>query len=438
MHTGWLTYGAAADGSPHELVNHDRTFAYLAAGIIAGDTRVVHPDVWGLMSSWQGVPDYRTPRLDRADWYEPGVPASAQFAGVWAREVTGVDASTLTREVTDALDDGGAALRARLKSREIKYSATLFASTPQGLMHGLAWLRRRLTDPVCDDRDALVTARYLSATPRLAADIDTPSPATLDACVTPLIRTLREVTCTAGPRVTAWYGDASDVDQAGACTADVEWTLTAGDPYTYGVDPIDLAGPLRWSAVPVRTVTFQVVGPDGVCASGPSGTASSGGMLVLADPAAPPVTRIHRPIAPAVSRTCRPLFSRVVTAAITVADGQDQAQTVATVIVSAGAADARDILVDVTSSAGVAVGSVSVAYLPAGATLTVDGASGAATVLLSDGKVLDASSVVAGAGSGPVVPPVLSCDDTYTVTATARDTVDPAASVSLIGTRRWP
>ena len=423
-------YRGAVQFGDVELINHQRLFRYLRAGIAPPSLEVVHDDRWPWQYRWSGHQLYETPKIDRAPWYDPARPESGEFAGVWLRSITGIDDATpYGRETIAGMLDGGAHGLGKFAPREMTFATTLYASTHQGLMWGIGWLTRTLTRPVCDDRDATVTMRYLSTVPTIAPDIDSPSAAMLDECTTEYRRALRDVAVTAGPRVTNWITGIYDDGEPGTCAAEVEFTLIAADPHPYHDALVPLAGPLTWAAATVQAVTWRVA-YYGIC--------DTSAPTTLVDPQADVASARprRRPAIRTPSRVCTPLYYKTVTASIAPIVGQGT--TVLTVRVEVGPNDERNLTMAVTDNVtGAVVGEVGIAYLPARSTLVLDGSSGTATVILEDGRAVDASSVVTAGTSGPLSMIALPCGHAYTVTMRAGHLVHASTSVTVLGTRQW-
>lgn len=425
MHRGYLRFGDT------ELVNHARLFAYFNAGLVPpGDFAVLDQDYWPWTARWLDDPAYRSPRLDRAPWYTPGVASSGEFLGLHLRSYTGIDESGWSREAVESIADGGAHGLGRHTIKSIELKLTAYATTHAGLMHGMAWVQDTLLRPVCDDRDATVDLRYLTAVPTVAAGIE-PSRAMLEDCTDPLRRVLHDVAATTGITVDRWWVPDHINDSSEHMAADFTVTIAAADPHPYSELPVDLAGPLTWASAERQAVRWKVA-HFGVCSDGSAPT-------VLTDPRAPASTAtiLRRPRPRPTNRICLPLYYRTVAADITVV-AEGVGETTLTTTISAGSTELRNVTVrfrDLTSDR--VIGEVGVSYLPAGAVLSIDGTTGRATALLADGTTVDASPVVSSGSLGPLTAVVLSCRRAYRVEATAPDTISATASVSVLGTTRW-
>lgn len=87
--------------------------------------------------------------LDPAPWYDPAIPQSAEFAGLWVTNITGFG-STWKRELNErASQDGGLFGRGRRESRTIEVEGLLVAATCCAAAYGLRWLASTLRAPSC-------------------------------------------------------------------------------------------------------------------------------------------------------------------------------------------------------------------------------------------------------------------------------------------------
>lgn len=87
-----------------------------------------------------------SPVDDNACWYDPLVPESADFLGVYITKVTGVRDSTFSREVVDSVGVGSILQQPRLRGRAFAYEVMLIATSCAGMQYGSEWLRRTLED----------------------------------------------------------------------------------------------------------------------------------------------------------------------------------------------------------------------------------------------------------------------------------------------------
>lgn len=200
----------------NEVANPARTLSYHQAGLsprlqVSG---ALDPTAYQMTPGLPGV--YNSPAGDPAPWYDPLLPSSADFLGFYASDVTGYDASHVTRD-TDERGGflGGASFQAENSGGRVhKWTGLLLAATPAGLQYGKRWLESQL-GAICES----------CATCDSAVRVMSPGTGTWEDG-----RYLEyEVATTAGPVY-------KDLDEY-ACQ--VEFTLVAGNPYLYK-EPINV------------------------------------------------------------------------------------------------------------------------------------------------------------------------------------------------------
>lgn len=188
MFKGYLGYGTV------EVLNVARLVKYAEEGGAPEDTQLLDPQVgdYSDLAAALGDQPYRTVLLDNPPWYDATNPDSAFFSGLLPLEITGLDGSTKTRTVTEGLEDGGVAGRARGSSRVIGVTALALASSDAALDAGLTWLTGVLHPPCAGAPEACGGAplslfsavpTYCDTLPNLDAD-----PITSDLIIAPLER----------------------------------------------------------------------------------------------------------------------------------------------------------------------------------------------------------------------------------------------------------
>lgn len=227
---GWMTYNGV------EFINVART-ARLSQALGLGTVRV-REDITALLHGRFGVgaaggfgmggfglggfglggsagpADYSDPT--ETPWYDAQHPASSEFAGVIPLEVSGLDDSSRESVVTEYINSGGNAGRARNSTQALVFNVALVATTERGAEYGKQWLGRMLSWSILGD-SACVGAdlHYLRS-----ADEEAP------------LAHRRDVSLTRGISVTR--------KRVGRCATTwlVTFTLTAADPFEYGeVEP---------------------------------------------------------------------------------------------------------------------------------------------------------------------------------------------------------
>lgn len=176
--------------------------------------------VWTDLDSVQWVQDalggsgYSS--IINAPWYDPGHPASAEFAGIVPLAIPALDDSTREASTVEYITDGGNSNKPRNKTLSIVVSAVIVASSDRGADFGKRWLDRTLaggrTSLLCSGAEL----RYFQYEP------DEAHPAA------PAQVHRRDVTTTRAVSVTKkWNSDC-------AWLWTVTFTWTANDPFEYG------------------------------------------------------------------------------------------------------------------------------------------------------------------------------------------------------------
>jgi hypothetical protein len=207
---GWIRFGDI------ELINLART-AQLAE-VMGIDAVWTEPAAVQWIADALLDADYSS--VESAPWYDSGVPASAEFAGLVPLGISGLDDSTRESVTVEYITNGGSSGKPRNKTLAIVANVAVIASTNRGADYGKRWLDRVLagTDKTvfCSGDDL----RYF----RHAHDEGLPEPEQVHR---------RDVTVTRGTSVTR--------KREGDCSVVwfVTFTWTANDPFEYG-DPVGL------------------------------------------------------------------------------------------------------------------------------------------------------------------------------------------------------
>lgn len=131
---GWIEF----DGQ--EMVNVSRT-VQLAETLGIDIVWTTPESVQWIQDTLAGV-DYGD--VTDAPWYDPGYPASAEFAGIMPLAFVGMGDSTLSSSPTEYIGDGGHSGKARNATLPIVASVVVLASTSRGADYGKRWLDRLL------------------------------------------------------------------------------------------------------------------------------------------------------------------------------------------------------------------------------------------------------------------------------------------------------
>jgi len=198
-------------------------------------------DLIGYDDSWPGLRDYLDDVLYRpeiAPWYSTRQPESAEFAGMWVMDVTGLDTTSVARPINELVGAGGAPGPHRDVWRKLTFQALLIACTNAGVKFGLDWLNCNLRATV-NRTDSVL--RYFAAHPGGSA-VD---PLTLvrDAHAVVLTREAEK----------ASEQQASNEPNRQSNLWRVTWEMAVCVPYVYR-PPI--AVPVVWDAVTSKSINW--------------------------------------------------------------------------------------------------------------------------------------------------------------------------------------
>lgn len=216
MYNGYLSLGGT------EIANSTRLKAYVTNNA-PHITYKNCEECDGLLTAL-GDTAYTTPSADEAPWYDPIFPVTNEFYGVSILAVEGIEDSTGSVPVTEAITDGGSIGQMRLATRAIRVKVLMVARNEYAMSYGMTWLRNALRPPPCTDHGGGSCGGaqlcYYAACPD---EIDYEH----------YERTLHEVATLEGPSIISEYkfGPAND------CTGvvrEVDFTFIAGRPSPYG------------------------------------------------------------------------------------------------------------------------------------------------------------------------------------------------------------
>lgn len=241
--------GSAAFMSGQEIVNDERTLAYLAAGYGPTSLQVNGccscPRIRELIEC--DSDPYLAPSVDPAPWYDSSVPESADFAGFLTTEFEGLG-STYTRSGTDKVTGGAVLGRLRPGPRTMTWRGFLFGRSDCAVRYGLSWMTANLAGNGCagcggEELDLLVCCPELTETPPVSGCASLPAINRPDPCPPfsqpDAFRTLKNVGLIDGPKILSQRKVGCGCG-SGSCNGDdtvimeIEFSLMAGNPYMYG------------------------------------------------------------------------------------------------------------------------------------------------------------------------------------------------------------
>lgn len=166
---------------------------------------------------------YQSPELDDAPWFDPQVPESADFAGLFVEEIVGFD-SVVDRSVTEGAIFGGSMGPLRLGSRKLTVTGYLFAKTCCAAEYGLHWLNEALIGSSGCVDCALGEFYMLKCSPT-RSDPEVPA-SPLD-----YTRMMLRTGLVDGPKVVDKFGTCCDA--CGFTTLKVQFTIVSEVPYLF-------------------------------------------------------------------------------------------------------------------------------------------------------------------------------------------------------------
>jgi hypothetical protein len=123
-----------------EVANTQRLTAYVNAGLAPLGVDVNDCAECDTLALGLGDEEYRNPLLDRPGWVDDSDPNTYDFAGVLPLEITGLNGSTRTAEVTDLAGEGGVVRAPTYPARTIAVTAMLIGRTSAAVESGMLWL----------------------------------------------------------------------------------------------------------------------------------------------------------------------------------------------------------------------------------------------------------------------------------------------------------
>lgn len=417
----------------NEIWNHARLSAYLAnvgspfatgPDICACETLTPAMITGGLASA------YTTPATDPAPWYDADLPVSGEFLGLLVTGVEGIDGSTRTRNVTNAVGGGGVFGPSRDLPRVMTVTGVLIGSSCCGADYGLHWLGEALegcSGSACGG-DCATLYDCCPAVGQTPAQFQKEHR-----------RTFVRTAVVSGPTVTARRGNGSCA--LGACSGgdliEVEFILTAASPQAWA-DPdgklqvtLPIGGQgdcIEWCTTNCTDCANRDCSAEGASCADP----------LFAVPAPP------EPALPAAG-FCVPLGVQSACYSVDLTDRPSWSSDVPFVQIRAGSQALRNVrfviyakpdrLAALNCDEVAAnqycspVNEFYVTYIPAMGTVTFDGRTGFATVDCN-GVCESAANAYGDQNGGPVVFNDLDCAN-YCVCIETDTQLPPAADAEL-------
>lgn len=415
-----------------EIANSRRVVRYMEHGVKNISAEVMTDDSWPGLATWLGrEDDWILPELDEdCPWYDPSIPASAEFAGVWPMQVEGLDSTPLDRETIEGAVVGGSFGVDRIPPRVITVEAVLIARSPAGLRYGVEWLGSALRGSNCRDGGGPRRLQFLNSAPAMD---DRMTPENIQLAGNAESRMVVDVVQTGALEIEESFGTWA-LEGHQPTGVRVSFELTAGVPYIWRT-PLSLASGLRPADGVERTLRFENVDEYGNLAR------CEGQLSTLVDPEAAPLVDIARPVSVNALAGTKPLVSRRSSWVLEGGRLPLWAETVPSVIIESGSQAERSIrlqwvegVVDIDDDVTCqTIGEAMVGYVPPNSRMVLDALTGGATVITEDGLELNATPVVSGRWGGPWRPPVFACGNSYTLIIDSLVGVSGATRVSIDG-----
>lgn len=433
MFDGWLQFAGT------EIINVDRTAEYLRRHAPSARFHD-RSECEGLFTAlevlgWTGQNrsasiEYSSPLQDQPDWFDPNDRDTWGFYGLYPVSIEGLQDSTREATLVELSGDGSVAVGLRHGDREVRVSALAIGVDDGALDAGLAWLSSALAGSACAPGAAGAprgdTLCYFASCPAPCCE----DPESAQECLQGIVRQVHSVTTTIGPRVTKRY-------PASAVTlARVEFVMVAGDPFVWGL-PAEV-----WQN-PDEAIEPEVIGLD------PESCAGDPAPAKILDPLCtyPPTPPRPPEVLDACMSEAAAWMRRVVHIPDEMIPVWGDAVPVVTIVNTAETA-ARTIRVRFYPSPfgrGLSevnpcefCGEMLVSYLPAGATLVIDGQARDARAWRAGESEQNALHLLFGSSGRPLSWPLLSCGADYWLTVDVADAVtdDLDISVQVVGRHR--
>lgn len=415
MYSGWLALAGT------ELVNTGRAAAYSNMLSITS----VGCGPCATLPRALGQTPYTSPDMDDAPWYDPGEVASKEFAGFVGLEVVGLGKTVASRQLVPLTDNGAALHPLRRSHREIQIKALALAKTECALSYGLGWLASALRGSTCNAGCSGDLLCFYTCCPPPCGPPPS-DPAVPDTCGDEYFRTLINVGVLS-------MDEPTEVRKIpGGWMGQITFTLAAGNPFIWREPILMATGPnpgqtlpnyqdpgvppdcneaadcLRDAACPVPPA--PILPPVPVDACFPTGAFTASRLVVTLPQSKVPIW--HEKVPLIIIQAGSKRLER-----LTIRWYGNPAER-----------DCTDFVDPCTACA-----EVNIAFVPAGATLTIDGRIDSAFVDCPGGPgLVTAEPQLYGRGGSPFVWPTFRCSDGQCLEFIARaDTVAPDARVDV-------
>lgn len=100
-----------------------------------------------------GDQSYDYALISDAPWYDPALPQTARFLGVYPTKIQGIPDSSRAIQITEGIRDGGTVQSPRRAVKSIRVTATLIGRGLDALESGMEWLNAAIDPSACGTHD---------------------------------------------------------------------------------------------------------------------------------------------------------------------------------------------------------------------------------------------------------------------------------------------
>lgn len=257
---GWMCLGGM------EIVNNDRTAAYAQHGwkssarVEVRDCDACGEDMPKALGAPGGV--YSNPSTDKAPWWSLTEPESGDFGGLLVTSVDGLESGEFSRETTPRASGRGSFVGPGVQaSPTIVVRGLLLGKTCCSVDYGYRWLKNVLRSE-CSDGCLGEDLTFLDCCPQLCEDSSEFT--TYEECLSPYLRTLKNVSLLQSPRIVNRYGTGCGCC-SGCALMEIEFRLSAGQPCVFR-EPVLIQEGVRFNPLTESPCPEWIpVAPEDVC-----------------------------------------------------------------------------------------------------------------------------------------------------------------------------
>lgn len=419
-----------------EIVNQERVYTYAQAmncsGATIQDCDSCGPQMAVALEDPNGV--YTDPVTDEAPWYSTTEPESADFAGFYQLEITGLQPGDITRSLTGRASGRGQFLGPETwAAPQVVVTGLLLGKTPCATAYGYRWLRTALRGAVCGDGCEGEDLTFLDCCPTWEPGGDP-----VDE-IEPRLRMLKGVKVISSPKITGQFGDSCACHDS-STMLQVTFTLAADEPCVYRPPVEVVSGVLFDVEDPEPCVIWIPVGDGEECPA--SVDPCAGPADCIADPACPAPPAPPAAPLPTNPCICFPLQTVTACADIPTATIPEWAEGVAIVRINSGSADLRQVRMTFIPNPFNqapedldpcnACGEVTLSRIPANSQFVMDGTTQTVTIICPGSGPTDAYPLLGSTGGSlPFRFPEIDCGGMAYVVCVTADALTTAADASV-------